>query len=309
MRMKAVVCTKYGPPEVLRLQEMEKPIPKANELCIKVFASSVSASDCIIRGFKVPFKLRIPMALAIGIKRPRKPVLGMVFAGEVESVGANTRGFKVGDQVYGLDRFGFGSYAQYKCIREDGVVVKKAAGASYEEAAAIPFGGLLALHFLKKANVRQGQKVVVYGASGAIGTSAVQLARYLGAEVTGVCSSRNTELVRSLGAHHVIDYTQEDFTEMGERYDLVFNAVGKAKARLRCDQALAPHGKHITVDDGTPRFRIEDLIWLNERLENGQLKAVIDRCYPLERIVDAHAYVDEGHKKGNVILTMTHPGL
>jgi len=304
--MKAVVCTKYGPPEVLRLKEMEKPTPKENEICIKVFASSVTASDCIIRGFKVPMRFWLPMALAIGIKKPRKSILGMVFAGEVESVGANAQTFTKGDRVYGIDRFGFGSYAEYKCMREDGILVKGTANVKYEEAAAIPFGGLLALHYLKKGNLQKGQKIVVYGASGAVGTSAVQLARHLGAEVTGVCSTANLELVKSLGAHKVIDYTKEDFTVGGELYDLIFNAVGKAKAKLQCNKALVPKGRHITVDDGSPPLRIEDLIWLNGLMEQGQIKAVIDRYYSLEQIVDAHSYVDKGHKKGNVIITVEH---
>ncbi|QMV40705.1 NAD(P)-dependent alcohol dehydrogenase [Cohnella cholangitidis] len=304
--MKAVVCTKYGPPEVLQLKETEKPAPKENEICIKIFASSVTASDCIIRGFKVPMRFWLPMALAIGLKKPRKSILGMVFAGEVESVGANTQTFKKGDQVYGIDRFGFGSYAEYKCIREDGVLVKKSANAKYEEAAAIPFGGLLALHYLKKGNLQKGQKILVYGASGAVGTAAVQLARHLGAEVTGVCSTANLELVKSLGAHTVIDYTKEDFTEKGELYDLIFNAVGKAKATLQCKNVLVPNGKQITVDDGSPPLRSEDLIWLNGLMEQGRIKAVIDRHYPLEQIVDAHSYVDKGHKKGNVIITVEH---
>jgi len=302
--MKAVVCTKYGPPEVLQLREVEKPAPKDNEICIKIFASSVTASDCIIRGFKVSPKFRIPMALAIGIRKPRKSILGMVFAGEVESVGEHTQAFKKGDQIYGIDRFGFGAYAEYKCIREDSVLVKKPANVKYVEAAAIPFGGLLALHFLKKGNLQNGQKVVVYGASGAVGSSAVQLARHIGAEVTGVCSTTNLELVKSLGAHKVIDYTKEDFTESGELYDLIFNAVGKAKANLHCHKALAPNGKHITVDDGSPPLRKEDLNQLNALMEKGQIKAVIDRCYPLEQIVEAHRYVDQGHKKGNVILSI-----
>jgi NADPH:quinone reductase and related Zn-dependent oxidoreductases len=303
--MKAVVCTKYGPPEVLRLIETEKPVPKENEIRIRIYSSSVTASDCIIRGFQVPAKFRIPMALAIGLRKPRNSVLGMVFAGEVEAVGKKTRAFKEGDRVYGIDRYGFGAYAEYKCIREDGVVAQKPARISYEEAAAIPYGGLLALHFLKKGQLQRGQKIAVYGASGAVGTSAIQLARHFGAEVTGICSAANLEMVRSLGAHQVVDYTKEDFTERGEHYDLIFNAVGKAKAKLQCRQALAPNGKPITVDDGSPPLLKEDLLRLNELLDEDRIRAVIDRCYPLERIVEAHRYVDQGHKKGNVILNVT----
>jgi NADPH:quinone reductase-like Zn-dependent oxidoreductase len=304
--MKAVICTKYGPPEVLQLKEIEKPSPGENEICIKVFATSVTASDCIIRGFKVPIKFWVPMGLAIGFKKPRKSILGMVFAGEVESVGNDIKSFKKGDQVFGFDRFGFGTYAEYKCIPKEGLLVKKAMNVSYEEAAAVPFGGLLALHYLKKGNVQSGQKILIYGASGAVGTSAVQLAKYLGAEVTGVCSTANLELVKSLGASKVIDYTKEDFTARGDHYDLIFNAVGKKKIKLQCKKALTQNGKYITVDDGSPKLHIEDLILLNELIEKGQIKAVIDRCYPLEQIVEAHRYVDKGHKKGNVIITVKH---
>ncbi|MFD0673509.1 NAD(P)-dependent alcohol dehydrogenase [Cohnella sp. GCM10027633] len=300
--MKAVICTRYGPPEVLRLADLDTPAPKDNEIRVRIFATTVTASDCIIRGFKVPPRFRIPMALAIGFRKPRKSVLGMVFAGEVDAVGKRVREFAIGDRVYGIDRFGFGAYAEYKCVREDGVVVKLASDATYEDAAALPFGGLLALHYLKKGNIRTGQRIVVYGASGAIGTSAVQLANYFGAEVTGVCSAANADMVKSLGAHKVIDYKKEDFTASGERYDLILNAVGKAKARLRCDSALAPNGKHITVDDGSPPLRVEDLSWLNDRLAHGHIRAVIDRRYPLEEVPEAHRYVDLGHKKGNVII-------
>lgn len=304
--IKAVVCTKYGPPEVLQLKEVEKPIPGEDELCVKVFATSVTASDCIIRGFKVSKKFWIPMGLAIGFKKPKKPILGMVFAGEVESVGKDVKSFEKGDRVLGFDRFGFGAYAEYKCIPEKSLLVKKATNVNYQEAAAVPYGGLLALHFLKKGNVQSGQKVLVYGASGAVGTSAVQLARYFGAEVTGVCSTANLEFVKSLGACKVIDYTKEDFTNDDDCYDLIFNAVGKKKVKLQCKESLAQNGKHITVDDGSPAFHLEDLILLNELIGKGQIKPVIDRCYALEQVVEAHRYVDKGHKKGNVILTVGH---
>ena len=303
---KAVVCTKYGPPEVLQLKEVEKPIPSKHEICIKILATSVTASDCIIRGFKVPIQFWIPMGLVIGFKKPRKPILGMVFSGEVESVGNAVKLFKKRDQVFGFDRFGFGTYAEYKCIHEESLLVKKIKNVTYEEAAAVPFGGLLALHYLKKANIQSGQKVLIYGASGAIGTSAVQLVKYFGAEVTGVCSTSNVELVKSLGANKVIDYTKEDFTQSGEFYDIIFNAVGKKKIKLQCKKALAQNGKHITVDDGSPTLHIEDLIFLNGLIEKGQIKAVIDRCYLLDQIVEAHRYVDQGHKKGNVIITVKH---
>ena len=285
---------------------MEKPIPKDNEVCIKIHATAVTASDCIVRGYKVTGKSRFLMGLALGIGKPRNPILGMVYAGEVDSVGKDVKAYRKGDPVLGFDRFGFSNFAEFKCVPENGFFAKKAANVSFEEAAAIPYGGLLALYFLKKANVQRGQKVLIYGASGAIGTSAVQLAVHFGAEVTGVCSTTNQELVKSLGAQKTIDYTQEDFSIRGEKYDLIFNAVGKKKAKLQCENALTKNGKHITVDDGSPKNDIEELVLLNKLAEKGQIKAVIDRIYPLEQIVEAHRYVDQGHKKGNVIITVEH---
>ena len=304
--MKAVFCTRYGPPEVLQLKEIERPIPKKNELLIKIFATTVTASDCIIRGFNVPFGLRLPMAIAIGFTKPRRPILGMVMAGEVESVGKDVKLFKKDDRVFGCDfnRLVFGMYAEYVCFPEEGMLTNKPTNISYEEAVTIPYGGLLALHFLRKGNIHSGQKVLIYGASGTIGTSAVQIAKHFGAKITGVCSTTNLELVKSLGADSVIDYTKEDFTNKEEHYDFILNAVGKRKAKLGCKKVLAPKGKHITVDDESPKLNNEDLIFLKELAETGQLKAVIDRRYSLDQIVEAHRYVDQGHKKGNVIITV-----
>jgi NADPH:quinone reductase-like Zn-dependent oxidoreductase len=309
--MKAIVCTKYGPPEVLQLREVEKPAPKNNEVLIKICATAVTASDCIIRRLKISVwrPMGLMAGLVLGFNKPRNPILGGVFAGDVELAGKEVKQFKAGDQVFGFTTKSvvqprFGAYAEYTCLPEDSILALKPSNLSYEEAAAVPYGGLLALHFLKKGNIQSGQKVLIYGASGAIGTAAVQLARYFGAEVSGVCSTTNLELVRSLGAEKVIDYTKEDFTTKGERYDLILNAVGKRKAQLQCDNALTPNGKHITVDDGLPKLHIEDLILLKELVESGKLKAVIDRTYPLEQMVEAHRYVDKGHKKGNVVITV-----
>jgi NADPH:quinone reductase-like Zn-dependent oxidoreductase len=306
--MRAVVCTRYGPPEVLQLRDVPKPTPRSGEVCIKIFATSVTASDCIVRAFNIPRRLKLPMGAVLGFRRPRNPILGLVLAGEVESVGRDATKFKPGDQVYAFTAFRFGAYAEYECLPETAIVALKPSNASHEEAAAIPYGGLLALHFLKQANVESRRRVLVYGASGAIGTSAVQLAKHFGADVTGVCSAANLELVRSLGANAVIDYTKDDFTRNGARYDLVFNAVGKRKAMLQADGSLTPGGRHITVDDNSPKMRAEDLAFLTELVESGRLRPVIDKSYPLEQIVEAHRYVDAGHKKGNVVVRVSAEG-
>jgi NADPH:quinone reductase-like Zn-dependent oxidoreductase len=245
--------------------------------------------------------------LALGWNAPRQPVLGMVLSGVVDAVGPDVRSLKVGDRVFGLNKSLFGTYAQYVCWPEDGLLAARPANLTDEQAAAIPYGGLLALHFLRKAGVRAGQRVLVFGASGAVGTSAVQLARHLGAEVTGVCSTANVELVRSLGATRVVDYTVEDFTDGAERYDLIFDAVGKNKsaaALRRCRRVLAPGGRSISVDDGTPKLRREDLVLLGELAARGEIRPVIDRTYALDDIVDAHSYVDMGHKRGNVVISV-----
>ena len=302
--MKAAVCEKYGAPDVLTIREIEKPIPKDDEVLVKVFAAAVNASDCIVRGYQVTGIYRLLMGLALGFFKPKHPILGMAFAGEVEQAGKDVSYFQKGDRVFGFDRFAFGAYAAYKCISGQGLLAKLAPQVSFEDAAAVAFGGLFALYYLKKAQVQRGQKVLIYGASGAIGSSAVQLAKYLGADITGVCSTANLNLVRSLGANRVIDYTKEDFTAGEVRYDLIFNAVGKKKIRLQCKNSLAKNGRHITVDDGSPAFHKEDIILLQELVAEGHSKPVIDRRYPLEQIVQAHSYVDEGHKKGNVIITM-----
>ena len=305
--MKAIVCTKYGPPDVLQFQEVEKPTPRNNEVGIKIFTAAVTASDCIIRGFKVSRRSWIPGRLLLGLTKPRKSILGLVLAGEIVTVGKDVKRFQRGDRVYAFTGFRFGAYAEYTCLPEDSVIALMPSNLSYEEAAAIPFGGLLALHFLRKGEIQSGQKVLIYGASGAIGTAAVQLARHFGANVTGVCSTSNLELVKSLGAEQVIDYTNESVTNRGELYDIIFDAVGKRKSsplKVQCQTALTPSGKYISVDDGSPKLHSEDLLFLTELVEAGKMKPVIDRCYPLEQIVKAHRYVEQGHKKGNIVITV-----
>ena len=316
--MKAIVCTKYGPPEVLELKEVEKPIPEKNEVLIKIFATTVTSSDCIVRGFKLSrwHPMGLMMGLMLGFSKPRNPILGMVLAGEIESVGKDVKRFKTGDQVFAATvkshfKIRFGAYAEFICLPEDGMVELKPSNVTYEEAAAIPYGGWLALYYLKKENIQNGQKILIYGASGAVGTTAVQLAKYFGAEVTGICSTSNLEMVKSLGADTVIDYTKEDFTLRGELYDFILDAVpsgmsNRKSLKLQCKKALTPNGKYISVDEGTPMPHIDDFIFLKELVESGKLKPVIDRRYPLEQMAVAHRHVDKGHKKGNVVITVEH---
>ena len=305
--MKAIVCTKYGPPEVLQLQEVKKPTPKQNEVLIKIYATTVTVSDCIIRGFKVPRAFWLPMGLAIGFTKPRRSILGIVLAGEIEVVGKAVRRFEPGNQVYAFNILRFGAYAEYTCLLENSVLAVKPSNVTYEEAAAIPYGGLLALHFLRQGQIQSGQHVLIYGASGAVGTAAVQLARSFGATVTGVCSSTHVALVQSLGAEYVLDYTKVERTPSGARYDLIFDAVGKAKSsplKVQCKEALTPEGTSLSVDDGRPEIRTEGLRFLTELIEAGKLQAVIDRRYPLEQMAEAHRYVETGHKQGNVVITV-----
>lgn len=311
--MKAIVCTKYGPPEVLRLKEVEKPTPKDNEVLIKIYATAVTASDIFIRGSQIPILFWIPMRLMIGLTKPRKSIIGLVLAGEVEAVGTNIKRFKPGDQVYGLTGFGLGAYAEYKCMQEtdstDGCLALKPANVSYEEATVAAYGGLLALQYMEKGNIQGGQRVLIYGASGTTGTTAIQFAKHLGAKVTAVCSTANLELVKSLGADTVIDYTKEDSLHPGAQFGFVLDAVGtmkRSKLKEACKKALSPGGKYVSIDDGNLLLDSKRLAFIKELVEAGHIKPVMDRCYPLEEIAEAHRYVGEGHKKGGVGITVAH---
>jgi NADPH:quinone reductase-like Zn-dependent oxidoreductase len=304
--VKAVKCTAYGPPEVLRVADVATPVPRRGQVRIRIRASAVTASDGLIRALKAPRRYRILIRLVFGYNAPRR-IMGMVVAGEIDLVGSGVTAFRVGDPVFGMNGWAGGACAEYVCWSAKSLIARRPANLSIEEAAALPYGGLLAMFFLRRAGLRSGQRVLIYGASGAIGTAAVQLARHAGAHVTGVCSATNLELVRTLGAETVVDYTREDFTRRSERYDLIFDAVGRRKsasAMANAQAVLAPEGKVLSVDDVLPRPKREDLEKLRELAEQGAIKPVIDRTYPLADIVEAHRYVDQGHKKGNVIVTV-----
>ena len=324
--MKAIVYERYGPPDVLQMKETEKPTPKNNEVLIRIHATSVTSGDCRVRSLNVPVGFGLISRLVFGIKRPKQPILGVELAGEIESIGKDVGKFNVGDQVFANGGIGMGCYAEYKCMPEDGAVALKPANLTYDEAAALSFGGTTALDFFRRGKLQSGDKVLINGASGGVGTAAIQLARDLGAEVTGVCSSANLDLVKSLGATSVIDYTKEDFTRNGETYDLIVDTVGTAPFS-RSKDSLKEGGRLLLVFAGLPAMlqipwvlmtsnkkiiagpageRVEDLHFLANLAETGEFKPVIDRRYPFEHIAEAHRYVDTGRKKGNVTVSLEH---
>jgi len=317
VHMKAAVCTKYGTPDVLHLREVAKPSPKDNEILVKIHATAVNSADCRLRKAD-PFAVRF----FFGLFKPKKPILGGVLSGEVEAVGKDVRGFKAGDEVFGSAFPHFGAYADYVCLPDTAVLAKKPTNMSHQEAAALPFGGLTAMHFLQKAGVQPGQKVLIYGASGAVGSTAVQIAKSFGAEVTGVCSTANVDMVRALGADHMVDYTTTDFAKNGAQYDVIYETVNKAQT-ASCLAALKSKGTLIlgaamlkemlqgawaatTTDkkviSGVATETAESARLLQKLAESGQIKAPVDRVYLLAQIAEAHRYVDGGHKKGNVVI-------
>ncbi|OQW38640.1 MAG: Zn-dependent oxidoreductase [Proteobacteria bacterium SG_bin4] len=324
--MKAVVYERYGPPEVLQLKEVEKPTPKNNEVLIKTHATTVTSGDWRVRSLDVPAGFRLIMRLVFGVSKPKQPILGTELAGVIESVGEGVRKFKAGDQVFAFSDAAMGCHAEYKCMPWDGAVALKPVNLTYDEAAALSFGGTTALDFLRRGKLQSGERVLINGASGGVGTAAVQLAKHFGADVTGVCSTANIELVRSLGASHVIDYTREDFTQNGETYDVIVDTAGTAPFS-RSKASLKEGGRLLMVLTGLPDMlripwvlmtsskkiiagpaagRAEDLRFLAGLAEAGEFKPVIDRRYPFEQIAEAHRYVDTGRKKGNVVITLEH---
>jgi len=323
--MKAMIFNRYGSPDVLKLAEVKKPVPKDNEVLIRAKATTVTSGDCRLRASKTPLGFWFLFRLAFGITRPRKNILGMELAGEIEAVGKNVTKYKVGDEVFIFNGASMGCYAEYICVSEDGVMAKKPENVSFDEIAAVPFGATTALYYLRDlAKVEKGQKVLINGASGGVGTFAVQLAKYYGAEVTAVCSGRNADMVRSIGADHVIDYTKEDFTKNGELYDVIFDSVGNLSFSMT-KKSLVKKGKLLLVVAALPAFfrvlwtsffsskkviagvapeKTEDLLFLKELIEAGKLKAVIDRRFAFEELPEAHRYVDKGRKKGNVVISL-----
>jgi 2-desacetyl-2-hydroxyethyl bacteriochlorophyllide A dehydrogenase len=328
--MKAIVMTKFGPPEVLQLQEVAKPVPQDNEVLVKIHATTVFAGDAEVRNLKLPMEFRLPFWIYMIFIRPKPIVLGQELAGEVEAIGKDVRKFKVGDAVFGTTSFSLGAYAEYRCMAEapgvmGGALALKPANLTYAEAAAVPVGGLEALHFYRKGSIQNGERVLINGAGGSIGTMLVQMAKLSGAQVTAVDSAEKLDMLRSIGADHAIDYAREDFTRLGQVYDVIFDVVGKSSFS-RSLRVLTAHGRYLLVNPGlSHRFqarwastggkqvihgagpqKVEDLLHLKDLIEAGQLRPIIDRTYMLEQMVEAHRYVDQGHKKGNVAIIVAH---
>jgi NADPH:quinone reductase-like Zn-dependent oxidoreductase len=333
MQMKAIVYAEYGPPDVLQLKEVEKPVPKDNEILVRIHATPISFGDTLVRNLKAvsPKKFHMPFLfwlfakMYFGFRKPRIPILGSEFAGEIESIGEDVKKFREGDQVFGYHGSRMGAYAEYLCMPENGVLALKPANMSYEEAAAVPYGAIMALNLLRKVDLRPGQRVLVNGASGGIGPFVVQLAKsHFGANVTGVCSTPRLEYVKSLGAERVIDYTKEDFTDGAETYDFIFDILGKSSFS-KVKRTLKPNGRCLLVSFkmkqvwqmlwtsvfGSKKVicalsteKAEDLVFIKELIEAGKIKTVIDKCYPLAQAAEAHRYVEQGHKKGSVVITM-----
>lgn len=305
--MKAVICTKYGPPEVLHIQDVPKPIPKDNQILVKIVATAVNSGDVRVRALDVKGFMKTVMRFVLGFSKPRKPILGTVFSGIVEQVGKNVSNFKIGDEVYGITGFNFGTYAAYIAMSDKSVVVKKPSNATFEEAAAICFGGQTAYYFLEKAKVskKANLKILVYGSTGAVGTAAIQIAKYHNAEVTAVCSEQGKELVKELGADKIILYNKEDYTKTAEKFDIIFDAVGKI-TKKQCGHLLNQGGIFKSVESfDMASEEIEQLNFLRELFEKGKYKATIDRTYSIDEVVAAHRYVDTGRKKGNVVLKIS----
>ena len=334
--MKAIIYTEYGSPDVLHLAEVEKPTPKANEVLIRVYASTVNFGDTMARNFRyiaprefnMPMILLLPARISFGFSKPKKQILGNEFAGEIEAIGSAVTQFKAGDQVFGYRGEQMGAYAEYLCVPEDSTVALKPTHMTYEEAVTVPYGAMFALSLLRKANIQRGQKVLINGASGAMGSYAVQLAKHYGADVTGVCGTPRLDFVKALGADHVIDYTKEDFTQNGTTYDLIFDVLGKASIG-GSKRSLTPHGRLLCASFKTKHLlhmlwgsitrsekkvicalaspKADDLNEVKELVEAGAIKTFVDRCFPLEQTAEAHRYVENGHKHGPVVITVAHP--
>jgi len=314
--MKAIICAKYGSAEVLQIKQCNKPVPQKDEVLIKIYATSVTNSDIFIRSSNVSLSVMIPFRLMIGITKPRNPIIGQVFSGVIEYAGPEIKRFKAGDQVFGLTGMSLGAYADYKCMTEidskKGCLAVMPGNISFEEATSAAYGGLLAFQFLEKANIARGQKVLVYGASGTTGTIAVQYAKHLGATVTGVCGSSHLEFVKSLGADKVLDYTHKESINTLEKYSCILDAVGKRRTsdlKKACVKALAPNGISVSIDDSALLLESDRLNKIRELVESGRIVPINDKCYPFEQIVEAHKYVETGHKKGNVAITVNQKNL